>query len=373
MDPIHDNFAGSNPPGGGGLPSANGGQGQPVVNAAGSAGAVNVSGASTPVPGNVANGGVPPKQNNTVTMDASSILSNTNSSTMPINSEGGDVVLSGASGTEQKNKRLIVVIVAVVVLILLGVGLWALLGSGLFSGKSGVVTEYNKFANFVLYGEESDKAISDSYDENKDYYFLKKQETQEDRAALYEKANALYDAFLEKYNGVSNKTVLSKSASLLDSFVESEGLLIDFMEKVYVKDRLREVDYVKEYASNGKDATEYLLNYYDLSEGSDNRFVNEFKEQLNDWLLAEGDYLDYYSNNGCFEGGMPSISCILDDENADKQQLDSFRKIKKDKFDEFVHNYNYLNDFMFNVYVIDGILNDKNIDNLILRDEEGKQ
>ena len=70
---------------------------------------------------------------------------------------------------------------------------------------------------------------------------------------------------------------------------------------------------------------------------------------------------------------MPSISCILDDENADKQQLDSFRKIKKDKFDEFVHNYNYLNDFMFNVYVIDGILNDKNIDNLILRDEEGKE
>ncbi|MBR0465650.1 hypothetical protein IJJ02_02600 [Candidatus Saccharibacteria bacterium] len=121
----------------------------------------------------------------------------------PVSSGTGDIVLA-----PEKKSRKGVVIALIVGLLIIG-GIFAAIflmrgGGGSVNVNEDTKLAFNKYANYLLYGEDSDQALSEEYegDEEKGIYAMLGAES--DQAKPYaDTLNALWDDFTDRTNNFS--------------------------------------------------------------------------------------------------------------------------------------------------------------------------
>lgn len=344
MDPIHDNFAGSNPQDGGSLmpndrpqnpagPVVGGElQQNPVV--AQNSVAPQDSVGNPPVVAQdsmTQKNSVTPqdpaitrqnpvisqnpvmRQNSTATNEMraniQNILNNNNTNlNVPVGSDGGDVVLSNA---QPKNKRLTIIVAVIVALVLFGVGLWYVLTyltPGAISERS-LRSEFNKYANYLLYETESDKKLEGEYDRNSSYKigFAIDNDEIEYLGKLGDYWNGFYSIFDEKRLDDENLD------SELISTVLAQNDMMQFVEDYVDIDHYSDDDLLKIFLKDGKDKTYNAIenNYKTLLESNYNAEINYANIIMSANKALVNTY-EAYKNAGCITDGIIDDSCSYD-------------------------------------------------------------
>ena len=275
---------------------------------------------------------------------------------VPISSGTGDIVLNSSSSKKPKKGLIVLIVVLVLAIIGLVVAYFVLKPNGKSAiNPSSYGTEFNKFANYVLSGEENGEKISSGLNLSYDYYLvgvLDSNEGWDIKNAVLNKTKSLYDAFLLKYNenrkqdndienardNIENDEMYYKGV-LADS-IDDMGAMIDFMKKIYSRDRIT-LDVITEmYLSEGDElAKQEIANYYDFSDESENSYEMDFEGTLNVVVSAQLFLLQTYNDVGCLVNGEMDDVCLSN--NASTEQIDEISTARTDLNDALQNMESY--------------------------------
>lgn len=207
----------------------------------------------------------------------------------------GDVVLP----VQKKKNRLPLIIAIVAVVLIAGVGIliWALALNRSAPTVANLQTVYNRYANYLIYGEDSTKNLEGEYDRY-GIYALHDALNNEDRA-YFNKLNELLNNYFNMAGKmeISNLTLIQANTGIASaaSFVVpygKKGVLgsEDLLKLVVEKGSLEDVntaieEFYKEYA---EDSSTLFPSYYD--------YITEANK-------GEAEIIYAYKDAGCIEGG----------------------------------------------------------------------
>ena len=273
----------------------------------------------------------------------------------PVNTGTGDIVLTP---DKKKSKKGLVIGIVLVLLLLIGGAVAAVMmmggGNGIFGGgevSEKTKNEFNRFANYVLYGEINDGVITGDYSPIVDYYFETHQNTEEQQSELFEQTTTLLDQFEEQYKNGNNEELNQK--------VKKEGELLTFIKEVYTKKAMNSSIIAEKYAENGKAATlDFVDSYYDFSDTDNNEYLAEFKATYEPWTQNVIRMMEVYSYFECLVGAVGSDLCV--DGKADDEQKESISEIKASITEDWgiLYQFYYMSDdFEENVFIINDLMN----------------
>ncbi len=270
-----------------------------------------------------------------------------------VGSNTGDIVV-GDDSKKSKNGLAIGLIVVFVIAIIAVLVLFLSKNVINVVSKDELKVSFNKFANYVISGQELDTDINPELDYSYNY-FLNKYDI-DNKEDMYENTKKLFLNFEEKYNRYNNKDELTRFREYLDGMISTEGDLAVFMSRVYIKDLPSMMDVLADYARNGRnDALVKYKNYYYLNDVDNNEYITTFSSDYNDWLDKNIELFDLYNSSGCINNTDILVSCALGEQNRDFVS-DSIENIDL-LYESLEDSYDFSNGFIKIVYVINSLIN----------------
>lgn len=225
-----------------------------------------------------------------------------------ISSGPGDINIGG----EKKSRKWLVIVVIVLLLAAVVGGVFALWKSGAFGGGSGssgsggggqvsnTQTAFNKYANYLLEGQESTNEIT--YFNVTDTYYIDE--------------NYNNTEYLDRLLSLRNDFVASASANdgLAFSSIDDEVELL----KTYSAGSAIDLNTLSErYASGGADAAKtYIKDAYLVSE-DESSFITMLHEYDVARNTARVEQWDYFNAMGCIVNGTSDQTCIENTSNGE--------------------------------------------------------
>lgn len=216
-------------------------------------------------------------------------------------------------------------------------------------------TNFLKFANYTLFGNDVANPIVESYDPNHNYYLTSGQ-TQDEQIAIFTTVNAKWNDFLSAY------TKSQSSDNALRDIINDEQQIWDLMKVVYIKTPLSSTNILSIYRESGKDgAISETNSYYIFSAAESNQYVNEFKAYHQSWAQSYINLLELYDENYCITQENINYFCV-----REIQDEDTISAINKEK-DSATETYAWMNryyhldsSYVVNIFSIANILGGAN-------------
>ena len=235
----------------------------------------------------------------------------------PVSSGTGGIVLA----PEKKSHK--GVIIALIVAALIIGGLFAAVffmrsgGNGVASGDAR--SAFNKYANYILYGEDSDKALEGEYDAEQAYEIYNIQAAQEkEKEEFFEKASGLLNNF-ESLIGETTQELISATEDYRGDF-ELARIISDW-DGINDDELWRMV-----LANNSADTVdEWINDRYKVFSSSANKKVRQFGEDEIAYYKELAEYLEEARAAGCLEGvGVFTCDSFSNEETREKIIEDSY-------------------------------------------------
>lgn len=243
---------------------------------------------------------------------------------VPISSGTGDIVLA----PEKKSHK--GVIIALVLAVLIIGGLFAVVFLTRSSGNANVGNNaklaFNKYANYILYGEDSDKALEGEYDDGKNYMIDELDLSDEDAVErFFSKADDLwgqFDASLSDTNNNTSETVadyygnyylISLIYRLDDGFEKALDLRLESAGEAAAKEEVtaRYKNFVNSNYAPVKEYGQKMVDYYNL-------YVEDVANMINAGCFTE---------TGCVNYDSTAISEQMENDLADASEIEDAAKI----------------------------------------------
>lgn len=281
--------------------------------------------------------------------------------TMPVGFGTGDIVIGEEKSTKSR-KWLVVcgVMIGVVVLGLLG---WFVAKSIMKNGVSStgdLKQSFNKFANYVLSGEELTTEISPELDVFYGYYFTDETYTDEEKVTINKKAEDLFTDFEKVYIGVIDKEKITSNDEMLIAFVSDSEKILDFLSVIYMKPRIEVEKIADVYISGGSDSVqEYVDSYYDALSG--NQYYEEYKNATKKWAGLLVQSLELYNKAGCIVDGKVNWDCQVasnDTATVMEERIMDYLDVES-TLDSY--NKNRSKNLVLKVFVMNALINDGDV------------
>lgn len=213
----------------------------------------------------------------------------------------GDIVLADENAVAQKKKVKKIALIVVAALVVIGGGLAAflLLNQANKPSANKVKTAFNRYANYVLYGEEKDSDIGE-YSASTRYTIMDKYIDYDEN--YNKRFKELFDKFYEEFNAAAENGIYEKGGA--DGFKSAVYAVYDSfeMDKKYSFAQITD-----DFLSKGKDGTTDIIE--SKYESSRERTTYRYPD---DWRALRMEYvklLEIYSSNGCALFGSLEGNC----------------------------------------------------------------
>lgn len=239
----------------------------------------------------------------------------------PISSGTGDIVLA----PEKKSHKGI--IVAIILAILVIGGLLAMMfvmskGGGSVNISNDAKLAFNKYANYLLYGEDSDKALEGEYDENEIY---KLDEMRDEDAQVvtnyFKTANELLSNFESFTNGNTNNDFIT---AVDDYRADFELVRLTFNKEYISEEELASMV----LANNLEDTKTWIANKYANLTKSGYEKVKKYAESEINYYQLYAECLEKAKAAGCLNAE-DGIVCDFSDETLESQIDDASEEASK--------------------------------------------
>lgn len=231
---------------------------------------------------------------------------------VPISSGTGDIVLA----PEKKSRK--GVIIALIVAVLIIGGLFAAVflmqrnGSGSVSISKNAELAFNKYANYLLYGEDSDAELNEERSEDTEDYMVNNLIADEDTdnsgsgispSVFFSKAEQLWNTFYENLSD----SELAQLGSILDVYKEDFEFTKIFITNTVLDDE----NFVVQFTTMDKTSLSKWINehFADFVKSSYAK-IREYGENGIRYYNLYAEYLEQAKLAGCLsEGGGLVIPC----------------------------------------------------------------
>lgn len=223
---------------------------------------------------------------------------------------------------EPKKRGKVLVIVAIVILLAAvggGVG-WLVINSLSNKGNSTITfddvkTQFNKYSNYVLYGNEKDDSFPSDFEENYDYKINQQVVAQDSANEYWSRAEALITNVVDSYKQLENKN--DQILSLLESQQKTLSFLRTYVSIGTPDDEALITMIENQGVDTGK---EYIDSFYsDLSKQAQDITLTLTENRINQYKTL-ADILGLYSEKNCLSENEIDIECT---ESITDNQLNS--------------------------------------------------
>lgn len=223
---------------------------------------------------------------------------------------------------EPKKRGKVLVIVAIVILLAVvggGVG-WLVINSLSNKGNSTITfddvkTQFNKYSNYVLYGNEKDDSFPSDFEENYDYKINQQVVAQDSANEYWSHAEALITNVVDSYKQLENKN--DQILSLLESQQKTLSFLRTYVSIGTPDDEALITMIENQGVDTGK---EYIDSFYsDLSKQAQDITLTLTENRINQYKTL-ADILGLYSEKNCLSENEIDIECT---ESITDNQLNS--------------------------------------------------
>lgn len=225
----------------------------------------------------------------------------------------GDIVLT----PEKKSHKGI--IIALVLTVLIVGGFFAVMfqirnGGGNMNVSNDAKLAFNKYANYLLYGKDSDKALEGEYDEDS-IYKLDEMWGENAQAVtnFFKTADELLASFESFTNGNANSDFMTAVNNYRADF--------ELVRLTFNKEYITEEELINKVLGNNlEDTKTWIANKYASLTKSSYEDVKKYAEAEINYYQLYAEYLENLKARGCFGDGAVCDSSI--DENLDSQMAE---------------------------------------------------
>ena len=212
-----------------------------------------------------------------------------------------DIVIAdvAAADAKKKRKKIALIALAVVAVLAAGLGIFLLIVQLSKPSASSVKSAFNRYANYVLYGEEKSSDIGEYSDTTRYTIMDKYTDVDEDYNKNFKR---LLDAFYNAYNDAVNEGTYEKDG--MDEFIDTAFAVYSTMEldSSYTLPQMAN-DYLAEGRENVLSKLEDKYNSY--AEKTDSRYIYDWRQTRLEYLELVSDYV----NEGCSATGSIDEQC----------------------------------------------------------------
>lgn len=229
----------------------------------------------------------------------------------------GDIVL----GPEKKSHKKLIFILVVAALVVGGLFAALFLASNSSNNvnvSNDAKTAFNKYANYLLYGEDSETTLEEEYDEDSIY---KIDEMRNENAQVvtnyFKTANELLTNFESLVNGSANSDFIKVVNSYRADF--------ELVRLTFNKEYITEEDLVNEVLNNNlEDAKTWITNKYASLAKSGYENVRKYAEAEIHYYQLYAEYLENLKAKGCFDDG---VACDSSMDEVLSSQMTEYEEI----------------------------------------------
>lgn len=235
------------------------------------------------------------------------------STTSPAAPNMGDIILSDTPPQKSKKGLIIGLIVFVIILITVGTifvvsYIQSQSGANIHKDSVAIQNKFNKYANYVLYGEDSVEQIQDFKAEN--VYAI---DENINNNSFLKNADNLYSAFLEDFIGSDYDGKVSTSLLSTNEYYNFLIWKNDFSE-------IDKTELLQIYMDKGLGvAKDYIKNYYNDVDHS-NSLVELFAKYDSEYAIYMVEEWAIYDEKGCRQDKSYDTTCIMNITNDEKIQ-----------------------------------------------------
>ncbi len=225
----------------------------------------------------------------------------------------GDIKLTSTHPKKSKKGLIIGLIVFVIILITVGTifvvsYIQSQSGANIHKDSVAIQNKFNKYANYVLYGEDSVEQIQDFKAEN--VYAI---DENINNNSFLKNANNLYSAFLEDFIGSDYDGKVSTSLLSTNEYYNFLIWKNDFSE-------IDKTELLQIYMDKGLGvAKDYIKNYYNDVDHS-NSLVELFAKYDSEYAIYMVEEWAIYDEKGCRQDKSYDTTCIMNITNDEKIQ-----------------------------------------------------
>lgn len=218
---------------------------------------------------------------------------------------GGDIVLQPEAPKKSKKP-----LVLIIILILVLVGAFAAYvfvnsksGQNLL-GQANPATSFNRYANYLLYGEDSDKPLEEEYNDTK-VYTIEKLNGSDDANAFFDVSQQLFDNFYSDFYKMPINNEELKS--LVDDYRGNLSLV-----KIHSNtEDIEAENFISYYIKNNAQNTKKLVEEkYSPFLNSDLETVRQYGQNQSEYWILTADLLKKADGQGCLTGNAFDYACV---------------------------------------------------------------
>ena len=243
---------------------------------------------------------------------------------VPMGSGTGDIILNGTAKPKKK-VGIIVLVVLVVLAVILGVVCLIVMSTKNSGGAkiSDTGKAFNRYANYLLYGEDKEDAIDLEYIESMEPEegYLSVQIEEGDISAEY--LGKLRDYYRGFYDSVSGEI---GDSEYIKSFLDRYSNQVDLVYAYYTQPFLMRGSIVTQYVTDGRAAAEMYVE--ELSRPFDNIgdiYDENYYELAVDWGSETLSLIMKYDEMGCVSAidgeGVVDYTCVTNNADDESRQL----------------------------------------------------
>lgn len=236
----------------------------------------------------------------------------------PVSSGTGDIVLA----PEKRSHKGIIIAIILAVLIIGGILAVMFLTSG--GGRNTDVSNeaklaFNKYANYLLYGGDSNKVLEGEYDEDGIY---KLDEMRSESAQAVTNYFKTANEFLTNFESLASGNIDDELMTAINNYRANFELVMATFNKEYIT----EEELVNEVLNNNLDDTKvWIANKYTNLTKLNYENIRQYAEAEINYYQLYAEYLENLKTRDCFED---SAACNVDiDESLESQMMEYNEKV----------------------------------------------
>ena len=213
-----------------------------------------------------------------------------------------DIVIADVAAADAKKKRKKIALIALIVVAVLaaGLGIFLLIVQLSKPTVGSVKSAFNRYANYVLYGEEKDSDFGE-YSDTAKYTILDKYDNVDEN--YNKRMKELFEKFYSQYNGAVEQGIYKKDEAIDDykEIVMSVYYGFEMDESISLNSIASSV------ISKGKEG--YLKEISEKSKWYTEQGVSYLAEDWNNVMSAYASLAEAYNNAGCIVNGKIDYGC----------------------------------------------------------------
>ena len=224
----------------------------------------------------------------------------------------GDIVLA-ASGKKAK-KWPFVVLGLVVFAALAAMGAWMMTRGG--GEEETIRGKFNVYANYILYGEESNNELTSTYDAENSYKIedILNDSGIEEQRSYFAKVTEYWKNFVDDYNTSTDTGDADNLEYVVDTYINLSVKNLEFLTQYVNLEKLSAEMIMTMYLANGKEYVEnYIAQQYKNFIDSENSLMQEYAGYEMEYLQITIDQMEMLENAGCVTNGTIDDECANSD------------------------------------------------------------